>query len=74
MMRLAMAAFLLLAAMAAPTEAQSLPKPKSRIAREWALNQTHSARPSEAKLPAPVRDSNRGGDRGIRQSHGVRGK
>jgi hypothetical protein len=74
MKRLAMAAFLLLAAMPAGTEAGSLPKPKSLINREKAAHQTASVRGPRAKLPEPIRNAHRDSHRGFRQSHSVRGK
>jgi hypothetical protein len=74
MKRLAMAAFLLLAATSARTEAGSLPKPKSVIDRETQTHQTHYVRGSRAKLPEPVHDQSRGSHRGLRLTHAVRGK
>jgi hypothetical protein len=74
MKRLAMAAFLLLAAISARTEAGSLPSPKSVIDRERPTYQTHYVRGNRAKLPEPVRDASRASQRDLRLTHAVRGK
>jgi hypothetical protein len=74
MKRLAIAAFLLLAATPVRTEAGSLPKPKSLIDRTKATHQTHYVRDTRAKLPGPIRNEHRDTHRGFRQSHAVRGK
>ena len=73
MKRLAMAAFLLLAATSARTEAGSLPKPKSLIDREKPTYLTHGNRDMRA-LPEPLRDARRDSHRGLRSSHAVRGQ
>ena len=73
MKRLAMAAFLLLAASSAPTEAGSLPKPRSLTDRETQTSQTHYVRGTR-KVPEPVRDGSRDSQGGIRLTHAVRGK
>jgi len=73
MKRLAMAAFLLLAASSAPTEAGRLPKPKSVIDRDVASHTTPFVR-APRKLPEPLRDASRASQGGIRLTHAVRGK
>ena len=73
MKRLAMAAFLLLVASSAPTEAGSLPKPKSVVDREVAVHTTPYVRASR-KLPAPIRDESRKSHRDLHQTHYTRGK
>jgi hypothetical protein len=73
MKRLAMAAFLLLAASSARTEAGSLPKPKSVIDRDVASHTTPYVRGTR-NLPEPVRDGSRASQGGIRLTHAVRTK
>jgi hypothetical protein len=75
MKRLAMAAFLLLAASSAWADAGPLPKPKSLVDQDRPTTQSHSVRGNRAKLPQPARGFG-GNDsyRGLRVSHGVRGK
>jgi len=71
---LAMAAFLLLAVTPARTEAASLPKAKSLVDRDTEKHVTPYVRGSQAKLPAPVRDSSRKSHRNLHLTHFVRGK
>jgi hypothetical protein len=73
MKRLAMAAFLLLAASSAPTEAGPLPKAKSVIDREVASHTTPYVR-TPRKLPDPVRDSSRTTHQALHLTHFVRGQ
>ena len=74
MKRLAMAAFLLLAATSARTEAGSLPKPKSVIDRDTAdhTRRTTSEAAGEAPRAGPRRQPR--SHRGLRLTHAVRGK
>jgi len=74
MKRWAMAAFLLLALTTARTEAGSLPKPRLSIDEQRPSYQTHSVRGNRAKLPEPDRGNGRDAHRGLRVTHGVRGK
>ena len=73
MKRLAMAAFLLLAATSARTEAGSLPKPKSVIDRETPGHQTPYVRGTR-KLPNPARYGRSTTQGDLHQTHSVRGK
>ena len=74
MKRLAMAAFLLVAASSAPTEARPLPKPKSVIDRVIPNTPTSYVRGARAKLPEPVRDGSRTTHRDLHLTHSVRGQ
>ena len=74
MKRLAMAAFLLVAASSAPTEAGPLPKPKSVIDRVIPTHQTSYVRGARAKLPEPIRDASRTTHRNLHLTHFVRGQ
>ena len=74
MKRLAMAAFLLLAATSARMEAGSLPKPKSFTDRVIPTHQTPYVRGARAKLPEPVRDASRTTHRNLHLTHFVRGQ
>ena len=73
MKRLAMAAFLLLAASSAPTEAGPLPKPKSVVDRDVPNHTTPYVR-TPRKLPEPVRDGSRVNNLNSHLTHFVRGK
>jgi hypothetical protein len=73
MKSLGIAAFLLLAATAVRVEAKSLPQPKSTIDRDTQTHVTPFVRGPRAKVPTPVRDSDRKTGHDLHLSHGVRG-
>jgi hypothetical protein len=74
MKRLAVTAFLLLAALGTRVDAGPLPKPISPVERHKTSNFTHYVRGAGQKLPAAIGLESRDRYRTVRQTHAVRGK